>query len=272
VTPDFVRKETSVSGPTLSYLEGPTQGPPLVFLHGVSRRALSFGSHLEAFASEWHVFALDARGHGCSARAPGQYAWLDYVDDLVAFLEAQIREPAVLIGHSLGGVQALGAAAEIPRLVNGMILEDPPLYAIENTDFDFGPFPGMQKAAASGASADQIFAAWRGEPWMTEAFRRDYAESLTQLDPETLAVTADLSAPQGFDVDARLARVRCPVLLMRAGGPGAALRPRDETRALSLLPKGRSQIFEDCGHLIHAQQPDAYRCAVEQYLLSLIRF
>lgn len=101
---------------------------------------------------------------------------------------------------------------------------------------------------------------------MTDAFRQDHAESLTQLDPENLRVTIDLSATRGFEVDNCLSRVVCPILVIRAGGVGAALRPQDEARALKRLARGRSVTIDNCGHMVHAQRPAEYGKAIQELL------
>lgn len=266
---DLVREVMRTEFGEISYLKGPSTGPPMVWMHGVSRRALSFRPQLEAFAKSWQVFALDARGHGRSNRAPGRYSWLDHADDLLAFLCAQVDGPAVLVGHSLGAMQAIRAGAARPDRVVAAVLEDPPLYSGERTDQDLGVFSAMEAAASSGMTAEQILSVWPREPWMTEDFRRDQAESLTELDPENLRVTIDLSACKGFDVDGTLSRMGCPTLVMRAGGPGAALRPVDQARALARLAKGQARVFESCGHMIHAEQPEQYGEAVAEFLASL---
>ncbi len=269
MTVELVRKEL-LSGPArISYLEGPPSGPPMVWVHGVSRRAESCRPQLEAFGGAWQVFALDARGHGQSERVPGKYTWLDHAGDLVAFLRERVHEPAVLVGHSLGALEVVKAAADLPDFVAAGVLEDPPLYSGERTDYDFSQFKVMELAASSGMTVDQILAAWPAEPWMTGAFRSDQAESLTELDPENLRVTTDLSATLGFDVDGHLSRIRCPMLVMRAGGAGGALPVEDEERALRQLVRGQAIVFEDSGHLIHAQHPEDYRHAIEDYLVSL---
>lgn len=262
----LVRKALDTDAGRISYLEGPASGLPMVWLHGVSRRAESFRPQLKAFAPSWHVFAPDARGHGRSSRVPGKYSWCDHAGDLLVFLRRVVQEPAVLVGHSLGALQSLAAASEVPQLVLAAILEDPPLYSGERDDFDFGAFESMELAASAGMAAEQILAAWPAEPWMTEAFRRDQAESLTELDPENLRVSIDGSATRGFDVDACLTRVGCPVLLLRAGGPNPALRDQDERRALSRLADAHAVLFQDSGHLIHAQHPGRYLQAIEEFL------
>jgi len=88
---------------TINYAEGPPSGPALVLLHGGSARWQDLVGFLPALAVSWHVYALDLRGHGQSGRVPGCYRLQDYVDDLAALLQ-QVTGPAILFGHSLGGM------------------------------------------------------------------------------------------------------------------------------------------------------------------------
>ena len=68
-------------------------------------------------ALRWHVYAPDLRGHGASSWTPGRYRLWDYAADMVSLLERVIGEPAVIVGHSLGGEVAIIVASERPDLV-----------------------------------------------------------------------------------------------------------------------------------------------------------
>jgi pimeloyl-ACP methyl ester carboxylesterase len=250
----------------INYAEGPKSGPPMVWLHGVAGRWQRWRKLMALHASNWRQFALDARGHGQSGRVPGAYTWLDHATDLDAFVMATMDEPAVLVGHSLGALQALKVAADRPDRVRAIVLEDPPLYAAEHPDADYSLFRIMEGVAASGMTADQILQMWPGDPWMSDAIRREYAEALTQVDPENLTVTISLEATRGYDVDDHLARVHCPVLVMRAGGPGTALSSGEQARALTQLSLGRGVTIANSGHLIHAEQPAAYLETIKSFL------
>src|SRR5262249_13855683 len=57
------------------------------------------------------------------------YALRDYAGDIVALLRERVREPAVLFGHSLGGIVALMVAAQIPEHVRAVVVGDSPLTA-----------------------------------------------------------------------------------------------------------------------------------------------
>ena len=117
----------NADGVTINFVEGPSFGPPLVLLHGGGDRWQHFLPIIPSLVMRWHIYALDLRGHGKSGRVPGQYRPEHYVADVMAFLESQLAERAILFGHSLGGWIALMVAAEMVDRVRALILGDPPL-------------------------------------------------------------------------------------------------------------------------------------------------
>lgn len=98
--------------------------PSLLFIHGGFHGAWCWDEFmLPWFASRgWHANALSLRGHGSSDGREGMSRWTlaDYDDDVGQVLE-QIARPAVLIGHSIGGVLAQ-RSWERRKSVAGMIL------------------------------------------------------------------------------------------------------------------------------------------------------
>ena len=97
----------------------------VVFLHGVAGSRATYDWLPDTVAGH-RVVRPDFRGHGAAARTPGAYLIADYFADVAAVLSEV--GPAVLVGHSLGGVAAWWAAQRVPELVLGAFLEDPPLY------------------------------------------------------------------------------------------------------------------------------------------------
>src|SRR5882757_7000493 len=65
-----------------------------------------------------HVYALDLRGHGNSAWAPGaMYSVAEHVLDLSALLDIIDEFPIRLVGHSLGGIVVLHYSGVYPDRV-----------------------------------------------------------------------------------------------------------------------------------------------------------
>ena len=88
-------------------------------------------------AERYRVLALDFRGHGKSGRAPGDYQPQAFVTDAIAVLEELADGPAILIGHSLGGMTGARAVSQQrPDLVKAAVLEDPPLSSMDDGQRD----------------------------------------------------------------------------------------------------------------------------------------
>ena len=83
---------------------GQNGNPSLVLVHGALDHARSWDWVARSLREQYHVYALDLRGHGNSAWAPGAtYSVAEHVLDLSALLDIIDDFPTRLIGHSLGG-------------------------------------------------------------------------------------------------------------------------------------------------------------------------
>jgi pimeloyl-ACP methyl ester carboxylesterase len=120
------RRSIRVNGLTLSALEWGVAGrPALCFLHGGSAHAHWFDGVAPAFADRHHVIALDQRGHGESQwpEAPA-YATPDFVSDLVGVIDALGWPRMTLVGHSMGGHNAMNFAAAHPDRLSALVIVD----------------------------------------------------------------------------------------------------------------------------------------------------
>ncbi|WP_129790009.1 alpha/beta fold hydrolase [Promicromonospora panici] len=128
----FAEWQTRVDGQVLNYAEGPDNGPPLVLIHGQGSQWEDHALVLPDLAERHHVFAVDVPGHGGSDPLPAEeYGNVAVATLLAGFMEQHVGEPAIVSGHSSGGLLALWIAAERPALVDGLLLEDPPLFSSE---------------------------------------------------------------------------------------------------------------------------------------------
>jgi pimeloyl-ACP methyl ester carboxylesterase len=92
----------------------------VVFVHGVLDRGRSFERVASLLAPECRVLRYDRRGYGASADAPGAPVEVErHVADLLAILD---HRQAIVVGHSFGGVTAMGAAVRAPELVDALVL------------------------------------------------------------------------------------------------------------------------------------------------------
>jgi len=92
--------------------------PALVLVHGGLDHARNWDWVARSLREHYHVYALDLRGHGNSAWAPGaMYSIAEHVLDLSALLDIINEFPIRLIGHSLGGMIVLHYAGVYPDRV-----------------------------------------------------------------------------------------------------------------------------------------------------------
>ncbi|MGH7264683.1 MAG: alpha/beta fold hydrolase, partial [Candidatus Rokuibacteriota bacterium] len=120
------RHSVRASGVTLALLEwGPAGRPPVLLLHGGAAHAHWFDRVALTLAGACHVAALDQRGHGESGWAtPPAYATEDFAGDLAAVLDGLGWDRAALVGHSMGGHNAMAFAAWHPARVRALVVVD----------------------------------------------------------------------------------------------------------------------------------------------------
>ncbi|XP_040989260.1 pheophytinase, chloroplastic isoform X1 [Juglans microcarpa x Juglans regia] len=98
------------------------EGSPVVLIHGFGASAFHWRYNIPELAKKYKVYAIDLLGFGWSDKAIIEYDTLVWRDQLVDFLKEIVKEPAVLVGNSLGGFTALVAATGLPEQVVGVAL------------------------------------------------------------------------------------------------------------------------------------------------------
>src|SRR4029453_15364178 len=122
------RRFIEVNGLRLSFLEWEAPGRPGVFcLPGGSAHAHWFDHVTPALAGRFHMVALDQRGHGESEWArPPAYATESFASDLLGVFDAFGWRRAALVGHSMGGHNAMSFSAWHPDRVSALVIVDSP--------------------------------------------------------------------------------------------------------------------------------------------------
>ena len=226
----------------LAYVEGPKSGPPFIILPGASRRWQEYYIPMMPLLQQrWQVIGFNYRGYGKSGRTPGAYKYSDYCRDIVAFINSFDEKP-VIFGHSLGGILAVGAAAEKSDKLRGVIFADAPI-TNESTkawigqDLVVGWSQAMVKVINEGGSVWEI-ASKLGEGSISP-ISLSTARSLSELDAGVFDFLGRVDdSMEGYDMDSMLERITCPVLLIQADdvGIGKAMTDKDVQIALSVLP------------------------------------
>lgn len=132
--------EASVNGIRLFYQQS-GDGPDVVLLHAVtSNQAVwVFTGLADAIvAAGFRVTTYDLRGHGASERPPTGYTSANMAADFRALHEELRLEPALVVGHSFGGVVGLHAARLYPESVAGVVLSDSFFPGLRQIEPNFG--------------------------------------------------------------------------------------------------------------------------------------
>ncbi len=260
-------------------LTGPANGPKLVFLHGVMGFAANWRSIAKAFEAEYRTLAYDQRGHGRSFQPPVGYAPEDYAADLLAIIDELGWSKINLVGHSMGGRNALQFAADHPDRVERLVIEDiGPGMNEAGSGFIFKildsvpvPFPSKREAKKyfettfleifQGTAKKEGLAAylyanivedegkrgvWRFfEPGIRESVERGRAE-------------------ERWD---EVRALRMPTLLVR--GEFSKDLPRATfDRVLEENPRVKGVEIGEAGHWVHSDQPERFVAELRKFLRS----
>src|SRR6185436_14064168 len=122
----FEDRYVEVGGVRLHYLDYGTAGrPPMLCIHGGAASAHWFDYVAGAFSGDFHVRALDLRGHGDSEWVdPPKYAYADYAADINRVVEKLDLRDFVLVGHSMGGMCSLAYSTTYPGRVKTLVVVD----------------------------------------------------------------------------------------------------------------------------------------------------
>jgi pimeloyl-ACP methyl ester carboxylesterase len=274
---------------TLHYEEdGDPGAPPVLILHGITQSTATWAWLVPHLAADHRVVRLDFRGHGRSGRTPGAYAFPGYVADARAICEQVLGQPAVVVGHSLGGATAAGLAQTRPDLVRGVVLEDPAIMTPPapgvTTEFDDNTlaagFQLMRESIPmlqeSGISVADLVGVLRAAPSPSGPLFGDLvfddaleamAEAMLLLDATVLDAVFDGSINPVFDAEREL-----PVPGIALAGdqtfPDTVLRERDLALLAEHSPQVEGRVVTGVGHLIHDSRDHraAVLAAVEDLL------
>src|SRR5436190_17624620 len=100
----YTDRFVTVNGLRIHYLEwGAATKPAMILLHGIAKHAHTFDHIAADFARDYHVLAVDMRGHGDSGWSPeGAYLVEDYVKDIEGLVRQLGIRRVTLLGNSTG--------------------------------------------------------------------------------------------------------------------------------------------------------------------------
>jgi esterase len=247
------------------YLDwGHSDQPPVVFLHGAGLTAHTWDIACSELQALYHCVALDLRGHGDSSWDPrGDYGFDAFGSDIDAFLKSVNAEHAILVGHSLGGLAALGYALGTGRTVRGLVLVDIVLRPSAKAG---GSIRGFMTAAAElDTVEDFVERAMQFNPRRDRRLLRfSLQQNLRKLPNGKFTWKYDRQAILGRDPAAserfrlsiaeRIRTLHCPILVIR-GENSEVVTPDDAAAMAAAAPNGNWKQVPRAGHTVQGDNP-----------------
>ena len=132
----------------MAYLDSGDSGCPLLFLHGTGCDASDWVPVIEGLPRKLRCIALDFRGHGQSTVPIHPFTLADLADDVLHLTDHLGLEKFVIVGHSLGGMVAMGVARRSPSVAGLVLLEGWTNLSSAGSTFDRGRFYGLLSQTA----------------------------------------------------------------------------------------------------------------------------
>jgi pimeloyl-ACP methyl ester carboxylesterase len=269
----------------LQFWDWGTNGKPaLLLVHGGLDHARSWDATARALRDDYHVYALDLRGHGNSAWAPGAlYSIAEHVLDLSALADIINRFPITIIGHSLGGILTLIYSGIYPDRVKKVVaiegLGPPPTHRVHKPASQRyrewieevrkaehrtqHSYPTLAEAVARMKEAN---------PFLTDAVAEHLTLHGTNWNADGSIIWkfdnyARIFAPYGLNIDDAkevLSHITCPTLLFW-GRKSWAQDPEIDGRA-SVIRDHRLIKVDNAGHWVHHDQYDLFLRETKKFL------
>ena len=240
------------------------EAPTAVLVHGAGMDHTVWalqGRHL-AFHG-WNACAVDLPGHGRARDLPILTTIEDLADALVAALPVQA--PVHLVGHSMGALTALAAAARHPDRVAALCLLGAATRMPVHPEL-------LALAAAHDPKAVELICDWAHGPrglaggnpspggWLQGTARA----LLSRGDPA--ALSADLAACNAYAAGPEhAAAVRCPTLVV-IGAQDRMTPPKAGLALAAAIAGARSVTIPGCGHMLMVEAPGETLAALRTLL------
>lgn len=239
----------------------------LCLIHGWAANGHIFNDLRCRLPADWHTSAPHLPGHGDAAALNG----FD-VDTAADILAAQLRQPAYLLGWSLGGLVALSLAARYPHQVKGLVL--------------CATFAKLHAAADYPEGVKTALLAR-----MQHLFEQDFAKHMRQFlelqllhhpDRRTVidavlpdmvkhgtpeALTEALAAVEKADWRFRLPEIRCPALLLY-GTHDTVTPPRMGDYLLHHLPDAQMRLIDKAAHAPFLSHADEFARLTAEFVMQ----
>jgi pimeloyl-ACP methyl ester carboxylesterase len=235
-----------VNGIKVWYAEfGPTDGKPVILLHGGLGNSDYFGLQVPALAQKYRVIVMDSRGHGRSARDSRPYGYDLMAEDVIGLLDYLKIEKTALVGWSDGAILGLDIAIHHPDRLTKLFA----FAANSNT------------AGVADISTSKVFNAYiertGGEYEKLSPTPKDFQGFLDQI--------GKMWATQPDFTDAQLAAITTPTWIVD-GDRDEAIKRENTAYMAAHIPGAGLLLLPQVSHFAFLQDPEGFNAAVLHFL------
>ncbi|NJC94745.1 MAG: hypothetical protein C3F07_14595 [Anaerolineales bacterium] len=271
---------------TISGLEIPTaanyiqqgEGPPVILVHGVAASLHDWDELAPDLASNGYAaYALDLLGHGESPHLSSRAYQMEWVIEhfLNWVRSLRLTEPAIVIGHSLGGYVALEYARRLSAWTRGLVLVNP--------FYSTSQLPLLLRRTYRHPTLSGMIAS-RLPEWMfrvvvdiTSLSMGHGAGALHSLPERVRAQTAldyTRTAPGVYNIPnviqnlaEHLPHILAPTLVVW-GDRDQTLSPNSFSKMVNLMPRAYGKSLH-AGHVPHQSNADQFNGLVLEFIKGL---
>ncbi len=242
-------------------------GHPIVIVHGGMGEAAHWEEVGQLLAPTNRIVGIERRPYGRSGKPQSPHSMAREAEDIAAVL-GQIGEPAIVVGHSSGGVATLEAALLQPANLLGLVLYEPPVQAGEPIGGDFQRLAEEALAAGDGDKALQVF--FRDIVGFSDAmiddmrsakWRAGWNHMITILPNQMDDNRAIRALPSGVD---RYRAISVPTLLLRGTDSPKHLQRRLAALA-GVLPSGKTVDLAGEAHNANMSSPQVVASVIASF-------
>lgn len=263
------------------------EGPPIVFVHGLSGSWPNWLEQLPVFAADedssplggHRVIAMDLPGFGHSPMPRERITISGYARLLDGLLDELGIDAAAVVGNSMGGFVSAELAIAFPQRVERLVLVSPAGISSYRHPRGTRALPALHRGERIVAAYTAWIAA-KSDIVTKRAFLRNATLGLVARHPGRLpaALAAEqlrgvgkpgfvqaLDAILDYDFRDRLPEIACPTLIVW-GDADRVLTVHDAAVYAELIPDSRKVIYADTGHVAQLERPDAFNALLGEFL------
>lgn len=268
-------KYLNVNGLRLHYLDwGNSRLQPMLLLHGFMAHAHVWDNFALSFRTQFHIIALDQRGHGESQWVEeGSYSIYDHFSDIANFIEMLKLKDLVLIGHSMGGRNAILYTACNSHNVERLILVDarPCSNPIASRALKHLLIHLPLQAISLDEVVQEVHAIYPYLSWKICQHIANYG--FKQMPDGKFVPKYDMrmieqTKRSGYDIEDLwffIKNIACPTLVVR-GEKSPFLSKKVAQKMCRLIPKAELEEISESTHLPAQENPKAFNRVISHFL------